>query len=256
MKQFSDLLKNLYEKIELPQPQKSHILLEIAADINDLYNYYLQKGMNEAEAAKKAREKFELTDDIISDLSEIHRGAFRQWLDKTIGKTQTLCERILLVVLSLFICITVIFAISTTPFYTHASMFTYPLLLILIMVLILSCVKIYQLYIKKDHHVNHLNGGMYFFNILAVANFFVGLFGYFSAIYFSGINTVFLGPLFVITFVDTNKTLALVIQFMIQSSLLVMICMFIAFVTAILWFIITQKINKIEQAEAEILLAE
>ena len=54
MKQFTSLLKNLNSKIDLPQPKKSRMLLEIAADLNDMYNYYLAKGLTETEAVSRA----------------------------------------------------------------------------------------------------------------------------------------------------------------------------------------------------------
>jgi hypothetical protein len=47
-----------------------------------------------------------------------------------------------------------------------------------------------------------------------------------------------------------------IVDYLIRSSSLMMICLFSILVTGLLWFFITQKINAIEQAEAEILLAE
>ena len=43
MKQFTALLKSINERLDLPQPTKSRIILEIAADLDDLYQLYLKK---------------------------------------------------------------------------------------------------------------------------------------------------------------------------------------------------------------------
>jgi len=256
MKRFSDLLNSLNNKIDLPQPQKSRIILEIAADLNDMYNHYLTKGLNETEAIDKAKEKFELSDDIIADLSDIHANMFRQWLEKTIGKTQDIWERILFLMLFVFFALSTVFAIITTPFFSDSSIFIYPIIVVFIAVLITWSVKYYQLYIKKDHAIKHLNIGISLFKYLGVAILFIGLSGYFVELYFYGTETLLLGPLFIVIITDVNQTLPQVVDYLIKSSSLMMICMFAILITGFLWFTISQKITAIEQAEAEILLAE
>jgi len=42
MEKFNSILKSISEKIELPQPMKSRILLEISADLNDTYELFLE----------------------------------------------------------------------------------------------------------------------------------------------------------------------------------------------------------------------
>ena len=256
MKQFSNLLKNLNSKMDLPQPVKSRIILEIAADLNDLYHLYLKRGLNETDAASKAREKFEVSDEIISDLSDIHNNLFQQWLDRAIGKTQTFWERVLFVLILLFLMITTIYVVLTTPFFSEASKFVYPILAILIGVLILWFAKFYQLYIKKDHRIKRIRYGLSLFKFLAGTNLFLALSGYFIELLLSKIEVLFLGPLFILIIQNVNETLPLIIELMIKNASLMIICMLATMITGILWFVIIQKINIIEQAEAEILLAE
>jgi len=255
MKHFTDLLNNLNNKIDLPQPHKSKIILEISADLNDMFNYYLSKGLNEIEAVNRAKEKFELSDDIIADLSEIHSSLFRQWLEKTIGKTQDIWERILFSLLFIFLALATVFAIITTPFFSQSSLFVFPMMMLFIMVIVIWGIKFYQLYIKKDHTIKHLTIGVSLFKYLGIAILFLGLSGYFVELYFSEANTLYLGPLFVILITESTQ-LAPVIDFLIRSSSLMMICLFAILVTGLLWFFINQKINAIELAEAEFLLAE
>ena len=49
---FVSLLKKINNKLDLPQNTKSKIILEIAADLEDLSNYYLTQGLSENEAKK------------------------------------------------------------------------------------------------------------------------------------------------------------------------------------------------------------
>jgi len=256
MNQFSDLLKDLNRRIKMPQPEKSRILLEIAADLNDAYAYYRERGLSREDALQKARDKFELSDEAIDQLSRLHDNVFHQWMLNKFGSSQSLCERILFTVFSLFIIVAAVYAAMTTAFYTNASGFVYPVPFILIGVLILSAVKIYRLYLKEDHGVTRINAGMGAFKIFAAANLFAGISGYFAELYFSGSKVLFLGPLFIISMLDVDYVETFVLDFMIKTSLLIMMCMLTVMITGIFWFIIANKISKIEQAEAEILLAE
>ena len=59
MNQFTPLLKQLNSRLDLPQPQKSRILLEISADLNDLYDLYVSQGHSREEAKQRAEIKFD-----------------------------------------------------------------------------------------------------------------------------------------------------------------------------------------------------
>jgi len=256
MNQFTDLLRNLNSKIDLPQPAKSRIILEIAADLNDTYHLYQKRGLSKTEAANKAREKFELSDEIISDLSSIHTNLFRQWLDRTIGKSQALWEKVLFITIFLFLLISTVYIVTKNPFFAEASLFVYPILAALIMATILWSVKFYQLYIKKDHRLKRLRYGLSWFKILGLINLFTGISGYFLELYLSKAEVLFLGPLFIILIQDTNEELLSIIELLSKNASLILICMLVIMITAILWLIIVEKINSIEQAEAAMLLNE
>jgi len=255
MKHFTQFLNNLNDKIDLPQPLKSRIILEIAADLNDTYKYYLNSGLPDSEAVKKAKEKFEITDSIIADLSRLHTNLFRQWLEKTIGKTQDIWERILFFLLFAFLILATIFSVLTTPFLSKSSVFAYPLVLFFVAVVLTWSAKFYQLYIKKDHNIKHLNSGIFLFKLFGIAILFSGFAGYFVELYFSGGEAMIMGPLFIILISDAH-TLSLTLEFLIKSSSLMMICMMAILISGLLWFSLMQKIHAIEKAEAEILLAQ
>ena len=155
----------------------------------------------------------------------------------------------------IFLALATVFAIITTPFFSQSSLFVYPLIILFIMVIITWSLKFYQLYIKKDHAIKHLTIGVPLFKYFGIAILFTGLSGYFVELYFSEASTLFLGPFFVILITEATQ-LAPVVDYLIRSSALMMICLFSILVTGLLWFFINQKINAIELAEAEFLLAE
>jgi hypothetical protein len=51
MSRFRRVLSHTGERLSLPKATKSLILVEIAADLEDLFQHYLQQGMSEEEAA-------------------------------------------------------------------------------------------------------------------------------------------------------------------------------------------------------------
>jgi hypothetical protein len=60
MARFSSIIRDLNSRLDLPQPARSRVLLEIHADLEDLYEFYLQKGAEAAEAEKMAEERLGL----------------------------------------------------------------------------------------------------------------------------------------------------------------------------------------------------
>jgi hypothetical protein len=47
MTRFSDTLRALNERLDLPQPVRSRILLEIAGDLEDLEQHFLDSGLSQ-----------------------------------------------------------------------------------------------------------------------------------------------------------------------------------------------------------------
>ena len=67
MSRFTGLLKRTAARLDLPQPTKSHVLLEMAADLEDLFAAYRERGFGEEEAARRVEEKFDASDDALNE---------------------------------------------------------------------------------------------------------------------------------------------------------------------------------------------
>ena len=128
MSRFVSLLNEINEKLDVPQPTKSRILLEISADMDDLFLTYLEQGKGEVEAQSLTEEMFRFDDVSIKELAEIHQPFFRKWIDRFTAQTQTKWERTSLVFVLLFVAIFAGQMISPSQFFLSASLFVYPLL--------------------------------------------------------------------------------------------------------------------------------
>ena len=258
MKQFTPILKSINERLNLPQPTKSRIILEIACDLEDAYNFYLEKGLSEDDALKRSEEKFDLTDEALDELIAVHQTLFRKFLDKIAGQTQSIWERIILCLIFIIILALSTQTFAFTPFFLKASKFVWPILGIFFSVIILSLPKFYYLYIKKDHQLSKLYNGLHSILFLGVINLSIGVFGYLKELYSAGVSGLFfisyLGCLVNWYVPGSDQNLLNITQWMMKSSTLAMFCISVTIFTTAIWFLLLNKITKIEQAESMYLL--
>lgn len=246
MNRFTPLLKNINEKLDLPQPRKSRILLEIAADLEDLFNLYRAKGFSESEAMATAEEKFAVSDEAIAQLVQIHESAFRRFMDKLSEQAKTRWERIGFLLILLLIVAFSSKQILTFQFFTSASKFIWVVCGCSFGVIILSIAKFYSLYIKRDYHVNSLRNklpGLLFF---ASGSLLIGAYGFFIELYFLA-NKIIIHP---------ERSFFFTIDWLAKSCALIVFSLLVALFTVLIWFVFYNKVKKIEQAEVAFLLTE
>ena len=259
MKKFTLFLKSINERLSLPQPLKSQILLEVAGDLEDVYEFYINKGLNEQEAMQKAEEKLDLTDDTLSELIRVHQSVYGKLMNRISEQAQTRWERIFLILTILFVGVLSGRQILSTQFFLQASSFIWPVLGIGCIVIVLSIVKFYNLYIKKDHNIKNLRTGLSSFLFLGGASLFTGIVGYYIELYSAGgLGALLEAKLILIVRVTTglDETSRYIGDWMIKSSSMIMTSMLVTILAALIWFILINKVIKIEQSEAEFLLEE
>ena len=256
MNRFTTLLKSINDRLPLPQPAKSRILLEIAADLHDTHDYYLRKGFSEGEAVTKAEEKFDLTDEAITELAAIHQSSFKKLLDRIHWETRSRWERLVLALVILTVLTVGARAVFSTGFVLQASAFVWPILLVFAGVAAVSLLKSYQLYVKKDHHIKRLHRGLPVILFLGGVNLFIGLFGYVYEIFAARAMTLYSGFFAVIVTAvkGGDEFFFLSVECVSRCASMAMMCALGTLVTALIWFALATKVKKIEAAEAAYLL--
>lgn len=101
MSRFNTFLHRTEERLKLPKATRSLILVEVAADLDDLFQYYLRQGLSEEEAAARAEEKVDMSDEALAELVRIHSDT-RGWTDRMVRVGQPLGERIAMDLIVLF----------------------------------------------------------------------------------------------------------------------------------------------------------
>lgn len=101
MTRFGRVLRRAERRLEAPEPERSRILMEMAADLEDLYRTYRTRGMDESEARRRAEEWLAPSPSTLDSLRSVHVPTFDRLLDRLGGTARGRFELGLVVAVSL-----------------------------------------------------------------------------------------------------------------------------------------------------------
>jgi hypothetical protein len=240
MNRFAEILKRTGDRLDLPQPEKSRILLEIASDLEDLYDLYRGQGIDEEEAARRASEKLVVSDEALAQLVQIHESSFRKFLNRISDQAQTRWERVLLTALVIFVALYAGRELFSSQLYVRAGGFVWPILGIGLMTVFTAVFRIYALYIKRDHAIRRLRAGLAWLVAGGCASIVIGLFGAIIETF----RAVRMGV------ADIEMSLHHTIDGALRCSAMLIVSLLTAIAAFCLWFVLVNKARRIEQAEA------
>jgi len=251
MNRFIPVLKKISENLDLPQPRKSQVLLEVAADLDDIYKYHLSRGLNEQEAQREAEEKCLLSSEAAEELANIHQPRFRRFFLSLSTKGQILLERISLITVLCMITILSVLIIANADFIRGAGIFIWPVLIPAAAAAVIFIVKFYYLFIRQDHYLKYIKDWITPLLALGLFSFFISVTGYFINLY-KLTSASFLtasNPLLIIILNISNPEHHAVMQDLeiwAAQSLIILLCgIASAMICALMWFIIYNKAFKI-----------
>ena len=137
MSRFAAVLRRVSDGLDLPQPTKSRILLEMGADLEDAYRHHRGQGLSEEEAVRRAEESFAVSDEALKHLARIHL-AGGQFADRLISQLGSLWAKILLVLWVLVVVLIASRVATTERFFLLVSPFVWPILVLAVLSLALS----------------------------------------------------------------------------------------------------------------------
>jgi hypothetical protein len=232
------------EKLDLPQPVKSRILLEIASDLEDLYQDYRRSGLGESAALARARETFEISDDALSELVDIHETAMRKLLNRISDQARTRWERSILVAVILSVAVLAGRIVLTDDYFALASGFVWPVVACGVAACAVFVAQVYRLFIKKDHRAQRLRQGLPWMQGAGVGGLVSGIAGFAVESYrLAGAIAV-----------GSVRPLPAVVDWGIGGAALAIATLLTVMGTAIAWFVLVTKIERIESDEAAWLL--
>jgi hypothetical protein len=105
MNRFKSVLLDLDSRLLVKEPARSRVLLEVAADMDDLYQEFLHRGLEEADAEAAVIDHFDLSDEVLRDLVGVHDTPLQRSLETLSVQVRNPWSRFLMVFLALSVTI-------------------------------------------------------------------------------------------------------------------------------------------------------
>lgn len=246
MNRFADVLKQARSRLLVPEPSRTRILLEMASDLEDSFQYHLSQGCDETEAAHRAKEAFGTSEEALEHLARIHQSGVGGLADRVSGQAGRLWEKILLVVLLGFEVLLAIKVLSDEAFFVNVSPFVWPIAALALAAFALAVWKLYQIISRTDNDFRQLRSGLGALLFLAGSSLAVAGCGFlFHLQRFFRVNAEHAPESLFINFAG----------WMIQISSMMTIGLLTAILTALVWFVLSNLVARSERAEIDDLLA-
>ena len=244
MNRFTEDLRRINQELDVPQPAKSRIILELAADLEDLYDYYRNQGKDDAEAARLAHEKGDLAPDVLRQLARVHSSGLQRILLYLSDRTRSYMERIGLAAVLLVVVVTTGPILFSAGFLERISHFVWGPVVMAFAITALSFSNIYRLYIRRDHRVPQIQKGISPIFYAAIANLAINLFGVVYELLWAIRRSM----------ADIEMWLYYFVEWVLKISGTSIISLWIFILRIMLWYFLDSKARRIEAFEYQVLL--
>jgi hypothetical protein len=159
MKVFQAELLQLADRLDLPEPARTRVLLEVIGDLEAAYRANLASGLDEQSARRRALEYCDLSDEALLELGAVHGTFLRQILLTIPEAARGFWEQALVTTLVVVLALAAGAVVSTPGFWARGSVFVWPLSLLAVAAAATTLVRVYNLWIRQDHHPARLRSG-------------------------------------------------------------------------------------------------
>jgi hypothetical protein len=243
MSAYADELRRVAERLDLPQPVRARVVLELASDLSDLEAELVAGGEPVAAARERAVRTLVPSDEALGQLLELHRPLYRRVADRFSDPLRHRGERLALAVVSSALFVVGMARLAGAGLLSDASRAVAPLLAIALAVVTVSVWKGFQLRVRGDHDVASLRSGMWVLPLAAVLGTLVALGG--SALDLYGVA----GRLEA----DVAGQAAELLAWLRRGSALLGLGLLVTSLALGLWLVLEAGIARVEQAEMSIL---
>jgi hypothetical protein len=246
MKRFARVLSEARERLKLPETSRTRILLEMASDLEDSYQFRLSQGCDESEATRRAEEAFGISEEALKHLTHIHESGFGGLQQRLSGQIGRPWERILLVALVAFEILAAAKVVAHEEFLRFASPFVWLIGALAAAALIVTGRKLYQIFLSPDSDIRRLRSGLGALLFVAGTSLAVTGAGFlFHLQRFFRLNVGGAPESLFVSFAGWMATM----------SLLMVLGLLVAMMTALIWFVLVNLVARSERREVEALLA-
>lgn len=245
MNEFSGHLRDIAARLSIPEPARSRVLLEIATDMEDLLDHHLESGVGREEAISAVEEQFDLSEDALRDLVEVHSSSCRGPLERISQQAQSSWERGVLVVVAVFVAVGLVTQMVQPGLFRAAGILTYVVLPVLALALGVGAWKGAALFrVGNRLRMPIPRGGIRSLVTLALLLVGTGFAGVWIQLYRAGLQIREVPRLALVHLVD----------WLYASSATLVVALSGAVLTGLLWFSLEARATALEERAAQTLI--
>jgi len=244
MSRFAQLLSDADARLTVPEPARSRILLEIAADMEDLHREYLGRGFSEEAADASVVDHFDLSEDVLRELVRVHDTPLQRSLENFSGQVRGTWSRLLMVVLALFVTVGSASLLFKGQLYRDASGLVWVLMPILATGLVIASGQVRRLAEAGDGWSPSRRSGLGRLLALAVFIVVVTAAGLWVELYLSALRIRAV----------PGETMIHLVGWLYMASATLVIALSGALVLGFLWFFLESRVRHQELTAAARLL--
>ena len=154
MSQFKDILVDLDARLMVKEPARSRVLLEVAADMEDLFQEFLQRGFEEADAERAVKDHFDLSEEVLRELVGVHDSPLQRSLETLSVQVRGRGSRLLMVLLALFFTVASGSLLFRAQLYRASSGLVWIVMPILALGLVMAAGHARRLYRSAGHDLS------------------------------------------------------------------------------------------------------
>lgn len=244
MNPFTGHLRALHGRLDLPAPVRSRIILEIAGDMEDFHRACLDRGMDPEEARRRTIETFELSDESLAELVDIHRSFLQRIVDRFSDRALARWERALLLFVVVFVALFTGRAAMTEGFLREANRFIYPMLAVDAAAAVAAIAVAWRLLVGRRGDRRRSRRGIAAIPLLGGAALAVSVYGTAWELCLALDRAT----------AETERSLVFLVDWLLGGSATLIAGHLSAIVAALVWLALESRARAIERADAAALL--
>jgi hypothetical protein len=244
LNRFADILREADSRLDLPRPVRSRIILEMAADLDDLFHHFRERGLPADEAEERARQAFTLSDGALEELQAIHVPTWQRFVDHLSGQGRRVWERIALVLLLVFILGAGGLSVLSLEIPRAAGPLGWVLVGLTGTALATALRSFADLFLRERRDLRPVRRQVTALLVFCATLLLTGLYGWWLTIYS-----------WLARFPETSKEgIPLFVQTLSRGSAVVVVALVCTILTALMWYLLQDRLSRLEQFEAATLL--
>lgn len=240
MRTFDAELRALAAELDLPEPVRSRVLLELRSDLEAMAAALRERGLGEREARDRALGALLPSEEAVAELGRVHRPVYRRLVDRFSDAGRHRLERGLLAGSVAVYAGGGLAVLASFELLDAPSRFLWPVLGLAILIAVLGAGKLFQLFVAGSHGLPRLRRGLPLLLGLAGAVLTVG-FGGLAADFYVVAGRVE---------GDASRQMMEVLAWLRQDTALIAVAVLAAWAAGLFWLVAELRIARIAQIEA------